>query len=322
IQPLKKTCVSGGGGKIVDRQKKNVCKRWAQKYPKVCLGLWFALGVILLFLGIQMFWFPGYMHRTVHQGIRDNFIFTKVDESNSNYNTWATGGDVPIWLEVWLPPFFFFFLPSPSKKKKKKSLPHFFFKHPIISQLCVTCMNANGTKQNKTTKKTRFFNITNPEEVLAKGVPPKIEIVGPLVYVDNIIRYNVSFSEDKEWATYRYWEYYTLDTERQSTIKPTDIVTIIAPWVGAFYHWYYESGKYDKDVLEDIFSVLSREDPKGVAFLTDTAENILFHIVSRTFNGTNHSITVPFGYVTNYSIEDDATYPAPWETTHTGFCFV
>ena len=55
----------------------------------------------------------------------------------------------------------------------------------------------------------RFFNVTNMDQVVQNGSMPKIEITPPLVYNEISVKYNVSFSDDKEWARFNTWEYYT-----------------------------------------------------------------------------------------------------------------
>ena len=56
----------------------------------------------------------------------------------------------------------------------------------------------------------RFFNVTNEYDVIHNGAMPQLQITPPMVYNEITVKFNISFSADKEWALYNTWEYYTL----------------------------------------------------------------------------------------------------------------
>ena len=51
----------------------------------------------------------------------------------------------------------------------------------------------------------RFFNVTNIYDIITNGDLPKLEITPPMVYNEISVKYNISFSNDKEWAMYNTW---------------------------------------------------------------------------------------------------------------------
>lgn len=75
------------------------------------------------------------------------------------------------------------------------------------------------------TLSVRFFNWTNPDDILVKGVKPRFEEVGPYVFVENRWKVNLTWNEDGT-VTFKQKRNWTFDEER-STGKLSDEITTL-----------------------------------------------------------------------------------------------
>eukprot|EP01084_Bolivina_argentea_P030244 56073_1 len=165
----------------------------------------------------------------------------------------------------------------------------------------------------------RFFNVTNKYDVIHNGALPQLQITPPMIYNEMTVKFNISFTKDKEWAQYNTWEYYTHDAKR-SHLKPTDQITIISPLIGAlYYEQKWHTGLSEKLLaIKELEKNLKYINISDILFWSGTAEDLLFniyhpHIPIHILDENNYKTiwineSIPFGLLGNGSNSSNASY--------------
>eukprot|EP01084_Bolivina_argentea_P222177 376129_1 len=171
----------------------------------------------------------------------------------------------------------------------------------------------------------RFFNVTNQYEVIHHGALPQLQITPVMVYNEMTVKFNVSFTEDKEWAQYNTWEYYTYN-KNKSYLDPKAEITIISPLLGAlYYEQAWNTGfSLKREGIKELEKNLKYINISDILFWKGTAEDLLFHIYHPhiPIHIYNPPIlppiwfnkTINFGLLNNGSNSSHSTY----EITNTG----
>lgn len=122
----------------------------------------------------------------------------------------------------------------------------------------------------------RFFNVTNPTDILVNGSIPHLVLSKPIVYNEYQNKKDISFSNDGTQVTYTMHLSYTHNPER-SELNLTDYFVIFSPFVSTMVH-LHESGLVEKEVLKQVFKWM--DEHPYVLFWNDTVYNILFNLLT------------------------------------------
>lgn len=74
--------------------------------------------------------------------------------------------------------------------------------------------------------KVYIFNVTNVEEI-QRGMMPKLEEIGPYVYLQNRKKFNIRFTRDRERVSYFSQQTYTFDREKSYPLTEDDNIKVL-----------------------------------------------------------------------------------------------
>jgi len=160
----------------------------------------------------------------------------------------------------------------------------------------------------------RLYNVTNPDDVLLYGSMPQLSISGGLYYDEYIVKDNITFSDDGQWASYTIWQYYVYNEEK-SQIRPDDYFVIMSPVIGSLWHWYHNAGIIEDEILLALFELVN-DDP-DLLFWKGPAEHLIFSTLNYnlTINNQTFIFTPGVALLANESSPQEGNP----ETTHTGY---
>lgn len=122
--------------------------------------------------------------------------------------------------------------------------------------------------------KVYIFNVTNPHEI-QQGGTPKVEEIGPFVYLQYRRKYNIRFSRDNEQVSYFQQQTFKFDAERSYPYREDDPIVVLNMHMNSIIQTIEHDSPFILSMLNGELKNIFGPDATSM-FMTTTARKFLF----------------------------------------------